>query len=186
MARALAKSKPKEALAFLDEAFAIFAKRVASKADHFNNYYHAASLAGLSVPVAEAIDPTLVPEFFWRALSFSSKTSTAAPEDQWGMQSGAIGSVALTLGRYDSELALSLLTRVKMPQAYYSTSSVVLRANALADPHRAISILSSLKQDAHTDYLREVVVVTLLTRDEGLDKLIHGALVQWHIDNEDL
>src|SRR5262249_32599632 len=68
MALALAKRDRRGAVALLDESYSILARKVAEKKDAFTRFWHAASLAGLSLPVAEAIDPGLVPEFYWRSV----------------------------------------------------------------------------------------------------------------------
>src|SRR5204863_7698134 len=133
VAEAMAKSKPREALALLDEAFALLAGRVASGADSFNNFYNAASLGCLLLGVAEQIDPALVTEFFWRALSFHAPNAAKDQDDRWGMRAAAVGSLALAVAHYDRDIALALLDTVQVPRLDTNFAGVsVFRAAALA------------------------------------------------------
>jgi hypothetical protein len=187
MALALAKSKPKEALGLLDEAFTILAKKADSGVDRFNNYWDAAGLAGLSVRVAEQIDPALVPEFLWRALSFLPSRYKDGPRDPAGNHVGSVGTLALTLSRYDRKLALDLLDTAGAPPRENIYGAVNLfRVAALVDPDRAVAMLKKLPPGREADYMRDAVVTALLAEGEARERLIHHALAQWYIDDEDL
>jgi hypothetical protein len=186
MAQALAKSKPKEAVALLDEAFTILARKVAAKKDSFNRFSHAASLAGLSLGVAEEIDPALVPEFFWRAVWLHAPGFVADPYNRPGMPEGAVGSLALTLARYDRGLALAIVGKAQPRRETAYDTVNVFRAVALADPERAVAMVASLPAGRESDYVRDAVVTALLADGGEVDKLLHNALAQWHVDTEDL
>ncbi len=186
MALALAKGKPKEALSLLDEAFAILTRKVAAKRDTFTGYWHAASLAGLSLPIAEEIDPGLVPEFFWRAVWLHPPTFVADPYNRTGMSERALGTLALTLARYDRDLALALLGKAEIkPGAAYDSVNVC-RIVALADQERAVAMLARLPAGRDGDYVREAVVSMLLADGDEVDRQVHRALAQWYVADEDL
>jgi hypothetical protein len=186
MALALAKSKPKEALGLLDEAFTILAKRAASGEDRFNNFWDAAGMAGLSVRVAEQIDPALAAEFFWRALSFLPCRYKEDPTDSSGRRAGSVGTLALTLSRYDRKLALDLLEAAGAPKENVYGAINLFRVAALVDPDRAVAMLKPLPPGRKADHLRDTVVVALLAEGEARERLIHHVLGQWYIDDEDL
>jgi hypothetical protein len=188
MAQALAKARPKEALALLDEAFALLAKQAGTDEDQFTGYWNAAALAGQALPVAEAIDPALVPEFLWRALSFHPARRPVPTVDSAGDRAGEVGSLALTLARYDRGLALALLaTAPPSFEGLRSRSANELRAAALADPARAVALAGKYPADTDGDWRRGRTTAALLAEgDEALAKLIDTALAQWHPDDEEL
>lgn len=186
MALALAKSNPKEARELLDEAVRLLREKVAAKRDSFNRFWHAASLVGLCLPVAEAIDPGLVPEFFWQALWLHGPSGPDGHHQRTDRTGGALGSLALTLARYDPGLALALIDKVEVaPEQAYDAINLY-RAAALAAPERAVAMLARLPDDKTTEAVRLAVVSLLLADGTDLDKLVHAALAQWHVDNEDL
>src|SRR5205085_6600669 len=131
----------------------------ASGKDNFNNFWNAAALAGLSVQVAEQIDPALVAEFFWRALSFHPRSAAKDPDDRWGLRAAAVGSLALAVARYDRDIALALLDTVQVPRLDTNFAGVsVFRAAALADPARAVKMLAALPPGRTTDSTRDVII----------------------------
>jgi hypothetical protein len=186
MAQALAKSKPKEALALLEQAFAILAGRVASGTDSYNGYSDAASVAGLMLPVAERIDPALVREFFWRALSFHARNAARERPGGQDMRAATIGSLVLTLAPYDREIARALLGGVEAPGRAAFRPENLYRAAALLDPDRAAALLAKLPAGRDADYARGAVVSLLLAEGNALSRAIHSALAQWYVDDEDL
>jgi hypothetical protein len=183
MAQALAGSKPKEALALLDEAFDLLAAQAASGNDHFNNFWDAAALAGLLLPAAEAIDPTLVPEFLWRTLSLLKPASPARRE----RATQSAGALALVLARYDHDLARALIGqsgKTDLPQVYGELD--YLLAAALVDPRRAAALVEKLPDGPDKDYARQTVARMLLCDGDAVWRKVHAALGQWYIDTEDL
>lgn len=187
MAQSLARSQPREALALLDRAFEFLEKHVASGKDSFDNFSDAASLAVLMLPSAEEIDPSLVPEFFWRALSQRSPPR-AGVEDDWNLsrQTDALGALALVLARYDRKLALAFVeeARKRTPNMQYNRLPH-LRAAALADPRQAVVLIEALPVDARTDYWRLNVVNMLLAEGDAAWKIMHEALAQWFVGDEE-
>jgi uncharacterized GH25 family protein len=189
MAQALARSRPQKARELLEHSFDLLDKQAASGKDSFNNYWDAPSLAGLMLPAAEEIDPTLVPEFFWRALSLHRPAATDGTEDEWrkNQQIQGTGALALVLARYDRELAMVLVeeARKQAPKTGFNRQTH-LQAAALADPRRAAALVEEAATGENMDYDRQLVVGMLLAEDIALWKRVHDALAQWYIDVVDL
>jgi hypothetical protein len=190
MAQALAHGRPPEALKLLDHAFELLEQQVASGKDMFNNFWNAATLAGLMVPVAEQIDPTLVAEFFWRTLSLRAPARPGLPEDGWAleMEAQARGALALVLARYDRELAMAFVEDAhRRPRQEVSgrLMNYVLAA-ALADSRRAVALAEKLSTQPNGDYACEQVIKLLLAEGDAVWKAVDRALAQWHVDDEDL
>jgi hypothetical protein len=184
MALALSRSRPKEARALLDEAFEVLAKRVASGQDHFNSLWSAPVIAGLLLPAAEQTDPSLVPEFFWRALSLRRPSRLRGPGAAV-LQSGEGGALALVLARYDRGVAMALVEEtVKRRRKDDFTREHYLQAAALADPRRAAALVEGLATGK--DAARERVIEFLLAEGEARWRAVHRAVAQWHVDEEDL
>jgi hypothetical protein len=190
MAQSLARAQPGKALALLDEAFDLLEQQVASGKDSFNNFWNAATLAGLLVPVAEQIDPALVTEFFWRTLSLRAPARPGNLEDTWALQmeSLARGALALVLARYDRELAMAFVeeARKPLPQEGSGRLPNYVLAAVLADPRRAVSLAEKLATGPNGDYACEQVINLLLAEGDAVWKVVDRALAQWHVDDEDL
>jgi uncharacterized GH25 family protein len=187
MAHALAKSKPDAAAELLRRAFDVLAAHVESGRDQFNNYSDAASLAGCLVSVAERIDPQLVPEFFWRALSL--RTPRPSSDDfSDGRNAGADAALALALARYDRAVARVLLEPGKGRAAEiikWGHGSSFFPAWAVTDPHGAAKLLERLPEGNQGDYAR-LSVIGLLTADgDELWKKAYERLGLWLVDTED-
>jgi hypothetical protein len=187
MAQALARGRPKEALELLDESFALLATQAASGQDHFNNYYDATVVAGLLLPAAEAIDPALVPEFFWRTVALHAAAAASGANRDRDMAARSVGALALVLARYDHDLALSLAedaARAEQPETYGEPDHLL--AAALADPRRAAALVEKLPDGKRKEFFRERVAGLLLRDGEALWQRVHSALGLWHIDDEDV
>jgi hypothetical protein len=187
MAQALARSRPQEALGLLDRAFEVLAAHAASGRDRFNGMYHAAAVAGLLLPVAEQIDPTLVSEFLWRTLALRLRPDPQHTERN-GMESDAIGVLALVVGRYDRAEALALIEEAgKQPRTEaYSGRGYTYLAAALADPKRAVALIEQLVDERNKDHTRDSVAGLLLADGETAWRAVYRALGQWYVDDEDL
>jgi protocatechuate 3,4-dioxygenase beta subunit len=188
MAQALSRSRQPEALALLDQAFDLLEQHVASGKDAFNNLWNAAALAGLMVPVAEQIDPTLVAEFFWRTLSLRAP-ARRGHEDAWSleMEAQSQGALALVLARYDRQLAMAFVDEAHRQPRQGGSGRVMnyLLAAALAEPRRAVTMAEKLATEPNGDYACEQVIKLLLAEGEAVWKAVDRALAQWHVDDED-
>lgn len=189
MAQALAHRRPQEARTLLDRAFDLLEKQVTSGQDTFNNFWDAPSLAGLMLPVAEDIDAALVPEFFWRtlALRHPSPREGSVPEWRRGQETKGLGALTLVLARYNREMALVFIEEASKRTPDRNTYRMEhLRAAALADPRRAVSLVEALPEGGNKDYLLLDVVNMLLAEGDAAWKIVHRALAQWFVDDEDL
>ncbi len=68
-----------------------------------------AIVAGLLLPVVEAIDPNLVPEYFWKVLAIHTSRSHRGP--------AADAFLALLLSRYDPRVALLVFNPVRIKRS---------------------------------------------------------------------
>jgi hypothetical protein len=149
MAYALAKSDSREARALLDEVFGQL------DAPRQNGSSSAEEMAWL-LPVAERIDPRIVPDYLWRCLS--SRTSTAAGSTAEQVRSSAV--VATLVGRYHPEAASVVFGAVvdRLPGLIatsedWSSSPVMAAVSAAAafDPQAVASIVERAPEKAGPD-----------------------------------
>jgi hypothetical protein len=180
MAEALAKEKPKEALALLDRSFEILGELVASGGGQFNNIWSAAGLAGVQLPVAEQIDPALVPEFLWRTVAlYAPPPVQQQAHDSMGWESCALGTLAMVLARYDRDLALSLAAEAQSQSQGTSFSygrNNALLAIALLEPKRAVAFVQTSTGDRWQSDARNAVMKMLLARDDRVWHIIRRTL----------
>ncbi len=137
MALAVAPTDPPAATAWLREAF----DRLEAVADAGPPPAHEldpAAVAAALLPVAERVDPAMVPELTWRAVSFRARKLAAAP------RSDAV--LALLLARYDRAAALALFEPLAAHPAAILDGDLapVLAAAALLDPALAVRLLEGL------------------------------------------
>jgi hypothetical protein len=175
IAKALTKNQPKEALALLEQALDILSAHVASGADQFNNLYDAAIIAGLLIPIAERIEPSLGTECFWKALAFRySPTKKGIPALEPG--TAALGALALVLAPYDRELAMALVEQAERKREgdQYGRDTHYMAA-ALADPRRAVELVGKLPKGQASDFARQAVIGWLLKEDEAIERALLSA-----------
>jgi hypothetical protein len=142
MAQGLAAS-PEKALPLLDEAFDML-----GKSRHPNNPANALLL----LPIVEKVDPALVPEFFWHALSLHRSDIQT---------NGHV--LALGVARYDRALGRALRTRARRALAEDTDGSRhTLLAAAQIDPPRALALFADMKENAQKPYYRMVLAQGLL------------------------
>jgi hypothetical protein len=186
MAQALGKSEPQQAIGLLDQAFELLGSQVAGQ-ERSNSFYNAACVAGVLVPLAEIIDPALVPEFYWRALSFKPRTIVTEREDQWSPDTLSLGILALALSPYDHDLAMALVEEAEArPRTETSRGlNQQLMAAAIADPRRAVALVDKLQEGQSKDDARKDVADMLVSEGEAMWRAIYRALGQWYVDDED-
>jgi hypothetical protein len=184
MALALARSQPAVATELLHKAFALLQAQVEAGEDHFNGYWGAASVAGCLLPVAEQIDPQLVPEFFWRALSFRSPPP--GEDDPAPMSELADAALAMVLARYDWAAARPLVEAIaKRANKLNGRMEAYFTAAILIDPRWAVQLLGDLPEGREKDHAR-VTVTRMLTREgEEFWAKVHSHLAMWVPDTED-
>ncbi|MEJ7637074.1 MAG: hypothetical protein WKF75_03550 [Singulisphaera sp.] len=103
----------------------------------------AAVVAAALLPVAERIDPSLVPESFWRAASWRG---TATAMGRSNTMPEAV--LALLLARYDREVARAILEPlVSGGLSKPGAGAPYSRAMAAIDPRRAVTLLETAPDD---------------------------------------
>ncbi len=115
MAQALAGSEQTRPVAaeLLAAAFDELARSVDAGTDPFNSRESAAVTAASLLPVAEAIDPALVPEYLWRSVSFRRPGPGPESHPSQGRRLDASAAVlAMRIARYDPATAGALLEPV--------------------------------------------------------------------------
>ena len=184
MARALAGSHPAEATALLGQAFDFLAEQAAKAEEDFDNFSGSSSVAAALLPVAEQIDPALVPEFFWRAVSFRIPRLGEVPfEATYPKGWMADAALAYALARYDRQVAGMILEEAApmLLRTNYAGNHL-LGAMAILDPTRAAKFVGDL--GGH-DYFREKVAYRLLAEGDELWRLVYRELGLWWSDDED-
>jgi hypothetical protein len=144
IALAMADADKPRAARILGEAFTALVPMAAEGRRGFDGAQDAARVAAALVPVAERIDPALVPEFFWRAASL------AAPRTPPGADVPMPDAVlALLLARYDRDAAMVLLApRLdRRPIPRDDGLSSLARALAAVDPERAVALVEAMPDD---------------------------------------
>jgi hypothetical protein len=195
IAQAIAGADKPKAARFLDEAFAALKTLAAEgRRDSLGtDTQDAATVAAALLPVAEGIDPSLVPELFWRAVSFraSSKPPMRAA-------SSPDSVLALLLARYDRDAAMVLLQPIldRGPTAKDIQMARVVEAVAAIDPARAVAIVESLPDDPSLDLdpfqnaknNARLVLAGFLADppSERWDKVVHRLLHLWVVGEEDI
>src|SRR6185312_332513 len=99
-----------------------------------------AAVAAALLPVAERIDPKLVPELFWRAISFH------APRPGVEIRSDAV--FALLLARYDRPLARAFFEPLADRALASGETDLgpLVAAAAILDPFRAVRLIEELPE----------------------------------------
>jgi hypothetical protein len=164
MAQALAgsaKTRP-VAVKLLAAAFDELSQAVDAGTDVFNNMESAAVTAASLLPVAEIIDPELVPEYLWRSLSF--RRPTPGPESdphQDSLIDDTTAGLAMRIARYDPATAGVLLEPVARRMASDPNGlgalfgRQVIVALALVNPQRAATLLERLPDTPPKTLLRQ-------------------------------
>jgi hypothetical protein len=148
-ALALAESNKPGALGLLDEAFDELDRAAASGGKDRTTIYSPTSIAGALLPVAERIDPALVPESLWRALALRPPTPKDGAREVAAAWSDA--QLAIMLARYDRGLARALLEPLAapdgLPGARTGGRGDFPVALAVVDPRWAVSGVEGLPDD---------------------------------------
>lgn len=153
-AREAASADPRTARARLDEAFAALEKLAQAPGGRHASSNYPAAMAML-LPVAERIDPALVPEYLARTLAARPpRGGEVVPE-----AAGPAALLAMFLARYDAEAAAIAFGRVvddlfsPSPRPYGPNQqefvAVVLAASAF-DPRAAMAVVDRIPDDPAT------------------------------------
>jgi hypothetical protein len=182
MAQALAGSAKTRPVAtkLLAAAFDDLARSVDAGTDAFNNMESASVTAASLLPVAEMIDPALVPEYLWRSVSF--RRPTPGPESEpWRGEflDGTTAGLAMRIARYDPTTAGMLLEPVARrmasnPNGLGATfGRQIIIAQAVVNSQKAATLLEQVPDAQPKSYLRQTKdrarrdLAALLARPDG-------------------
>jgi hypothetical protein len=165
MALALAGSEKTRPIAaeLLAAAFDDMANSVDAGKDEFNNMESGAVTAASLLPVAEAIDPALVPGYLWQSISFRRPTPglEGKPGQSWFLAS-ATAALAMRVARYDPDTARALIDPLARRLAAEPNTEVVHAANevivalGLISPQKAVALLEQIPDTAPNSVLHQV------------------------------
>ena len=193
MAQALAKTNPKEAEKLLQEAFAKLAAHVETGQDRFDGFHDASSMAASLLPVAESIDPQLVPEFLWRAVALRhspQEKATRPPTETEKLNApGRDAALAMALARYDRDLARGFWKPNAQKAALNMRSgygSAVVAAPLAIDPRDAVEFVESWPEGQGKNTARRILAELLILDGDAFLRALIGRAGIWVIDTEDI
>lgn len=198
MAQAIGAQQREAAIELIERAFAVLDKLVQERErnglgdtdnlgrDQFFRYlFSASSLAGTLLPNVESVDPELVPEYFWRAVSF--RLPRSGNEQAVGAADRANLILAMTLARYDREVAGAILKPIRARITVFQGSrDAGLAAAVLVDPQAAVEAVEAIREEKPNCLLRAELAQLLVLKGEPLWRKLQNMLSLWAIDVEDL
>jgi protocatechuate 3,4-dioxygenase beta subunit len=198
MAQAIGRRQPEAAVKLIEQAFALLEKLVSERErlgmgdaknpnrDHFCYYlFSASSLAGSLLPNVESVDPGLVPEYLWRAVSF--RLPRLGGEEALSGADRSNSALAMTLARYDREVAAAILNPIRTRQpTLLGSRDAGLRAFVLVDPKGAVEAIQEAPGEKPDCRMRAELAQLLVLEGKPLWHKLQNVLALWSIDEEDL
>jgi hypothetical protein len=188
MARALVATQPKEAEQLLRRAFAVLKDKARDAESNFTNIVDAATVAASFLPIAEMIDPCLVPEFFWETLSMrpDAVQSASVPYAKNKPAQGDC-TMVLFLARYHHDICKLLLDQHAelMMQATDVDAAQFFAGTALVSPSQLAARIKPMQLRGRADHYLDVALGMLLLDGEPLWKEVHRRLFMWYPDTVD-
>lgn len=194
MAQAIAKQEPRAARESIERAFGVLeklatareaarpgGKRSPATCDDYNGQFSASSLAGSLLPAVEAVDPALVPEYAWRAVSFRLPRVGGDAEQINARRANA--ALAMTLARYNRELAEAVF---KLGGVFGGSPDPGLAALVLIDPARAATAIEKFDADHADDAARADLAELLVLEGDALWRKLNDIIALWSVDVEDI
>ncbi len=196
IALVLADSDKPAATERLREAFDDLERRAPEGPQGLNSQ-DAATVAATLLPVVERIDPSLVPEFFWRAASFRG---LGRGSDSLVNRASHDAALALLLARFDRDAARVLYEPVAGRLDQFMTQEFSIRpvawAGAAIDPIATADRFASLPDDSRlqtgpflatkTDALLALASWLATPETRRWDRVTHDVLRLWVVGGEDL
>lgn len=179
IARAVAKTEPKQAADLVRRAFVLL-EEDAARPDppQLTGPQTQAAVAAALVLMVEHIDVALVRECLWRSVLLL-RPRTEDPKQVWRYVTGN-SALAMAAARYHGKLAEFLLPSGTAPWI----AREGLLAEFLANPRRTVAAAA---KGGTTKDDREVLLITYLATEEGrIPRLIFSTLGMWRIDVEDI
>lgn len=188
MARALVATQPKEAEQLLRRAYAVLKEQARDTESDFTNIVDSATVAASFLPVAESIDPCLVPEFFWEALSMRPDVVRSA-SDPYARNNPPKGdcTMVLFLARYHHDICKLLLDQHAelMMQSTDVDAAQFFAGTALVSPSQLAARIKPMQERGRADHYLDVALGMLLLDGEPLWKEVHRRLFMWYPDSVD-
>jgi hypothetical protein len=152
-ARGLVTIDARHAREMLEEAFDILSTLVEGDERRFYGPQSAAVAAAVLLPVAEAIDPQLLPQYLWRTISFRRSYS----RDDYDDLLAETATVALLVAQYDRGIARLVVDPVIDRLKHGAVDEMTVAARAAIDAACAIDpqLAASLVEPEPSD--RDVV-----------------------------
>jgi hypothetical protein len=187
MAESLVQAQPHSAEELLRAAFAILQTAVETGKDRYTGHHSAASVAGCLLPVAEQLDPRLVPEFFWQAVSF--RLPRPDDEDQVWQADLSDAFLSLTLARYDRAVPRVLLEQAaksveSLRRQHGLLNSALFRAATLLDPPSAVLLLEELANWKDRERMTYTITRALTQDGDARWHAVQKELTLWVEDRE--
>lgn len=196
MAQAISKQNPKAAADLIARAFEVLQSLVDAREaaeigttgraahDWFAGHHSAASVAGALLPSVEAVDPALVREYLWRAVSF--RMPRVGDEQQLPLADRANAALAMMIARYDRDTAAAILRPIEARLAGFRSRDTTLATLMLTDPLRAVETVERFDRD-QADLLNRAQLAALLALEgDALWRKLLEMTALWSIDVEDL
>jgi hypothetical protein len=196
MAWAIADSDRPAALGLIAEVFDALDK-VAETGQATFGLDDAAVTAATLLPAVDAIDPKLLPDYFWRSLSLRRPDS--AYETQEAKMKQTTATLSMRLARYDRQTARTILeqiaARIKgdINDASGGDAKTTLVAAAVIDPRWAVEMIETIPEPPDSklqepkNQARLAVVNMLTRRGERRWKFLQWHYMHlWVIDQEDV
>jgi hypothetical protein len=154
-ARGAAATQPVEARQTIIEALR------ESDRDHHRDAKWTGRFAML-LPIVEAVDPELVPEFFWRAVAKLGVDDDPRVRDA----RDDVMRAALLLARYDRDVATALFESALRSSTFRGAGATTLRTDALLalaviDPARAVTALETMSEPVAPQQVGELLQLRL-------------------------
>jgi hypothetical protein len=198
MAQAIGRRQREAAVELIEQAFAVLEGLVRERErlglgdvknlsrDHFYYYqFSASSLAGSLLPNVESVDPALIPEYFWRAVSF--RLPRTGDDAALGVADRANLALATALARYDRDVAGAILKPIRTRMVEFQNSrDAGLAAAVLVDPQAAVAAVEAMREEKPNYLLRAELAQLLVLEGEPLWRKLQNLLGLWAIDVEDL
>jgi hypothetical protein len=195
MAQALVNTQPAAARELLERAFEVLEESIKNGKSHFDGQHDSPSVAAAFLPVAEQLDPRLVDEFLWRAISLrqhalTDNGPTNRDRPQGDRPHPRDAYLAMVLARYDRAVAGALFApnwkRIQGELSDQSETRAALAAAAMLDPKRAVAIVEGLPDgEAKRQAGYGLAKFLALDDDKCWDYIERQLLVLWVVDEED-
>ena len=136
------------------------------------------------MPAVEAVDPTLVRQYLWRAVSF--RIPRVGDEQQLPLADRANAALAMMIARYDRAAAAAVLRPIEARLVGFHSRDSTLATLVLTDPLRAVETVERSDRDQADPLIRAQLAALLTLEGDALWHKLLDMTALWSIDVEDL